>query len=178
MKLYFLLFVIGAVVGTFLDGLQTYAGLAFYTHPVFFQTAWWVPFLFGSATVVIGLVHRKGECGPNARTRFFGSVAFLTLACLITAFFKIESLHKAGLLLALYFLSWGMFDRTSRGLLLAVGLAVIGPAVESFLGQLNLYHYTHPDLFGVPCWLPFLYLHISQAAGKPFILTIEAFLRK
>jgi len=161
-KPYLILFFTGAVAGTFLDFLQTNAGHAYYTDPFLFQTAWWVPFLFGGATVGIGLTHCKLDYG---RGRFFGSLVFLILACLVTAFLKTENFQKAGLLFILYAVSWWFFSRTGWSLLLAVGTAFIGSAFESFLGYLGLYHYTHPDFFGIPLWLPFLYLHVSQAGG-------------
>lgn len=162
----FALFLVGAVVGTLLDGLQTMGGVAVYTDPFVMQTAWWVPFLFGFGTVLIGATHFKIHPIPaRKKSALWGSILFLLLVCFVTAFFKISSLQKAAILLAVYALSWGFFDSTRPSLFLAAGTAFFGCAVESGLSHAGLYRYTQPDLLKIPYWLPFLYFHVSAAGG-------------
>lgn len=166
MRPYLKLFLIGAVVGTLLDGLSTWQGIAYYPAPFLFQTAWWVPFLFGSAILLIGWSHAKlHPFTEQLRFRFFVSLLFLLGAFGTAIFFKVDSISKSIVALLLYFLSWGLADRTKFSFLLATFTALIGCATESLLGLLGLYHYTHPDFFGIPYWLFFLYLHVSAATG-------------
>ncbi len=168
MKRIFILFLTGAVVGTLLDMLQTYGGQAYYTDAFLFQTAWWVPLLFGWGVVLIGVSHVKLDYGRRTMDyglKFFVSLLFLILACLITAFGAVSNPTKAILLLVLYLCSWGFWDRRPLNLFLAMGTGLIGCSLESFLGKMGLYHYYQPDLFGVPYWLFFLYLHVSAAGG-------------
>eukprot|EP00899_Mesostigma_viride_P022298 jgi/Mesvir1/3252/Mv16391-RA.1 len=50
---------------------------------------------------------------------------------------------------------WFIFDRTKGGLLMAALTAVAGPVLEIILiNQLQLYQYTHPDILGIPTWIP------------------------
>jgi len=162
----FFLFCIGAVAGTFLDALLTSAGIAFYAKPVFFGEAWWVPFLFGFATLGIGFLHRQFLPGKEtARSHFFISFNFLILVVLLAGYLEISNFEKAILLFALYLLSWGIWDRTLLPFVFALLTAVCGSALESGLSQVGCYTYVNPDFMGIPYWLPFLYLHVSQSAG-------------
>lgn len=160
-----LLFLCGAIVGTSLDVLQSYNGVAYYTNPLIFKTAWWVPFLFGGGTVAIALSHYKIDPTVPPKTAFFGFFSFLILACSLTAFLKISSLQKGAILLALFFVAWTLWDQNFKRILLALGVAAAGCAIESSLAQLGLYFYAQPDLCEIPYWLPFLYFHVSQSAG-------------
>src|SRR5215468_976332 len=45
----------GATVGTGLDAIHVHTGTTAYARPVLFGQAWWVPLLFASAGVAIGL---------------------------------------------------------------------------------------------------------------------------
>lgn len=50
---------------------------------------------------------------------------------------------------------WATFDRTRNGLSWAALTAAVGPVVEiGLIEGLHLYHYTHPDVFGIPLWIP------------------------
>lgn len=164
MKIIFL-FLFGAFVGTLLDLLQTFNGIATYTNPLIFRTAWWVPFLFGGGAVLIGLGHSKMSPVSTTKKTFLKFLSLLILASLVTAFFKIPNTQKAAALLILFFVGWFLWDRNPKNILLALCVAVVGSAIESSLARIGLYFYTQPDMCGIPYWLPCLYFHVSQAAG-------------
>lgn len=166
MKTYFPLFLIGAIVGTLLDGLQTWGGVAYYTQPTFLGTPWWVPLLFGAGVVLIGVTHvRFHPINKDLPRAFSGSVLILIVASLITAGSGLSHLKITLILAGLYLFSWGTYDRTLKSLGLAIGTALIGPLTERGIESTGLYQYNRPDILGVPYWLPFLYLHISAAGG-------------
>lgn len=166
MKPYLQLFAIGGAAGTLLDGISTWQGIAFYSDPFLFKTAWWVPFLFGSATLLIGWSHARIHPLKERRAfRFNVGLIFLLTACGCAFLLNILSGIQAVLLAILYSLNWRITDKTIRGAGLASLTALAGCAVEVLLGKLGHYHYTRPDIFGIPYWLPFLYLHFSAAAG-------------
>jgi hypothetical protein len=51
------------------------------------------------------------------------------------------------------------FDRTWAGLAVGTATAVGGPVIELALTSLtDLYHYTSPDFYSVPSWIPWVYL--------------------
>lgn len=53
------------------------------------------------------------------------------------------------------------------GLFMAVLTAVTGPITEVFLiNKLGLYHYSHPNVWGVPTWIPWVYFCGSPAVGN------------
>ena len=55
-------------------------------------------------------------------------------------------------------LTWYLFDGTSQGLFMASLTAVAGPVAEiSLINVLHLYEYSHPDVFGIPAWIPWVY---------------------
>ena len=71
------------------------------------------------------------------------------------------------LLLATGALHWWAFDGTRQGLGMACAAAVTGPLLEVLLiNQLHLYSYAHPQLFGVPTWIPWVYFCGSAAVGN------------
>lgn len=159
-------FLLGAVIGTSLDWLLTQGGIAFYAHPFLFDTAWWVPFLFGGGVLMIGFAHAKSHRSPPPMKKsFWGSLVFLVLACLGAAFLKLANFQKGTLLFLMFLLSWQLFDRTTKSFFLGLGVALAGCFTEGMLSRMGLYSYRSADFFGLPIWLPFLYFHVSQTAG-------------
>ncbi|GAQ78429.1 hypothetical protein KFL_000130110 [Klebsormidium nitens] len=62
---------------------------------------------------------------------------------------------------------WATFDRTRSGLFWAALTATVGPLVEiGLIEGLHLYHYTHPDVFGIPLWIPWVYWCGAPAVGN------------
>ena len=165
-KSLFLLFLCGCIAGTLLDALHVAVGVAYYTHPFFMGQAWWVPLIFGAATLLIGVSHFKLHPMPESPpTAFLGSFVFFVLSYFVTATLPILSQINAFILFVFYLISWGLFDRTLVSIVLALITAIIGCTVESSLGWIGQYHYTTPDFFRVPFWLPALYLNASATGG-------------
>lgn len=64
-------------------------------------------------------------------------------------------------------LTWYLFDGTSQGLFMASLTAVAGPAAEiTLINVLHLYEYSHPDVFGIPTWIPWVYFCGAPAVGN------------
>jgi hypothetical protein len=63
-------------------------------------------------------------------------------------------------------LIWLLFDRSWQGALLGLGTGLAGSCVEITLTHFDYFHYTSPDRWGIPYWLPFLYVGASVAVGN------------
>ena len=164
------LFLLGATFGTMLDALHVHSGVERYPMPVLFGLAWWVPLLFGAAAVAIGyshpavdpLLHR--ERPPRRLSSSFAELTWLLLAYLISAS-ALESIVKAGLLFLIYFNFWLLTGGGWQSLLLSLVTAITGTLIETILVASGAFSYLHPDVFGVPYWLPFIYACASLAVG-------------
>ncbi len=167
-----LIFVTGAVIGSFFDGFHTHSATTFYHRPVLLQMAWWTLPLFGLAALGISTTHVRMDrvLGRPARplspvVTAFG-IAYFGGFYFASAFLPVSSPGKLLLLLLGWVALWLLLDRTWQGVLLAVLTAIAGCAVEMTLVQLGAFGYRHPDLGGVPYWLPALYLIASLTVGN------------
>jgi hypothetical protein len=157
-------FAAGAVVGLVFDRIHVVTGVLWYAHPVLFGQAVWVPFLFGFGGLVLVNGHRLFlRHPPPLRPSPFSLVApavGFAAAYLATGLW---SDHPVWLTAGLVLFWLGRVagrptaDRIAAGLAFAVG----GPLVEAVVSATGGFFYRHPDLFGVPIWLPALYLHVS-----------------
>src|SRR6266571_7093363 len=102
----------GAIGGTALDALHVFSGVERYDMPVLFgMLAWWVPLLFGSAAMAIGLSHPLLDpCFAQrrqARSLLHSSakLGWLVLAYGISAS-PISSLVKVGLIALVFTTFW------------------------------------------------------------------------
>jgi len=157
---------LGATLGTLLDGIHSHFGATAYTSPVLWRAAWWTPLLFAGAFAV-GLVRpalerRRG--GPRAPLPTTGALA-LGFAFFVGAYWlsvvPAAGPVVAGLLALVFAISWFLCDRTALGLGIAVAASVGGPAVEALMISQGLFVHLHTFAFGVPAWLPFLYMTAS-----------------
>lgn len=156
------LFILGATLGTLLDGIHSHFGATVYAHPGFFRMAWWTPLLFGAA-FTLGLLRPlleralgKLSPAPSMRTAVLAMASFV-LAYWMTVIqlpWPVVSL----LLVAVFVASWWWLDRTALDLGVAAVAAVGGPFVEHLLVEAGTFAHLHPVMFGVSGWLPFLYL--------------------
>ena len=143
------------------------------------ETCWWVPLAFGGAGVVVGAAHpaldRAWEGAPRPPPGW--PAVLLSIGCFVGCYelsgVLAQPAADAGgphdyaaldaplaLAAALQFVA---FERSRGGLLMMAALFLIGPPVEVFLiNSLHLYAYTHPDLYGIPTWIAWVY-----AAGGP-----------
>ena len=159
---------LGATAGVALDGIHTHFGATVYTSPVLWRMAWWTPLLFAAASCM-GLLRPlldrllgKAAPAPTMRAALVAFVLFVAAYWLTVA--PIPWPAVAAILLALFAASWWIADRTAPGLLMAAGASLFGPAVEALLISRGVFAHLHPALaFGVPHWLPFLYLCASAA---------------
>ncbi len=164
------LFLLGACAGTALDSLHVYAHVERYPMPVLLGEAWWVPLLFGLATVAIGCSHPAvdpllGHIRPPQRMlTSIGELAWLVLAYLISAS-DLASIARLGLLVIIYFNFWLLSGRKWQNLLLSLVTAITGTLIEMVLVAAGIFSYLHPDMMGVPAWLPLLYACASLAVG-------------
>lgn len=167
----FWLFLLGATVGTGLDAFHVYSEVERYPAPVLLGVAWWVPLLFGSATVAIGYSHPLVDPLLGHRQRphrlLFGAgeLAWLVLAYLVAASF-LASIVKVGLLAIIYLNFWLLAGRSWQNLLFALVTAITGTLIEMVLVAAGAFAYIHPEILGVPYWLPCIYACASLAIGN------------
>jgi hypothetical protein len=164
------LFLPGAIFGTALDAIDVYSHVERYSSPVLFGLAWWVPLLFGAATVAIGYSHPLldpliSNIRPAHRLSIsFGELTWLLLAQLVGASI-LDSIAKVGLLILVYLNFWLLAGRSWQNLLLSLVTAITGTLIEMTLVAAGAFSYVHPDIFGVPYWLPCIYACASLAVG-------------
>lgn len=169
-----LLFLLGAILGTFGDELHVLSQIDGYPNPMApipgTGQPFWVPFLFGGATVLIALSHRSRRSRyPLTFIRIVvGILAFIGLYAL-SAFIPIGFGPIKDLILALgAVLIWGLFDKTGIGLFHCAATALFGTAFEIMLTRSGVFFYSpgSDHLMGVPSWLPWLYVAASVAVGN------------
>lgn len=166
----FWLFLLGTIFGTALDAFHVFTSVEQYTRPVFLGVAWWVPLLFGFATVTIGFTHPLVDPlihnlrRPRRLSTSIAELAWLLLAYVIVAS-SISSLAKTILLSLIYFNFWLLTGRGWQNLLLSIVTAITGTLIEMTLVASGAFSYLQPDILGVPYWLPFMYACASLAIG-------------
>jgi len=158
------LFVLGATLGTGLDPIDMYSQVTHYTIP------WWLPPTFGIAAVAMGYVQPMLDpllrhVRPVRRlSTSFAELVWLVLAYLVGGS-ALASLAKVGLLLLIYLTFWWLAARSWQSLLLSAITGIAGTVVEMILVAIGLYSFVHPNIFGVPYWLPCIYAVASLALG-------------
>lgn len=167
------LFVTGAILGSVCDGFHTHSLTTFYPRPWILKMAWWVPLLFGSAGLAIGLTHpvcdrwfKRQQKLPLSWYVIISGLGLFMGLYFLSGFLNFSNSYKFFLLGILSVLFWGFFDRTWQGLALGILTALVGCTVEIMLSALGLFDYTHPDLWGIPAWLPWLYIAGSTTVGN------------
>ena len=162
----------GATIGTGLDAIHVHTGTTAYARPVLFGQAWWVPPLFASAALAIGLgrplVERMlGVHGsvPTASATA-GGMALFVLAYAASGLVGGGPTPRSILLAAMFAFAWLMWDRTGLGLVLAVLTAIVGTLVEITLVRTGTFLYREPSLAGVAVWLPWLYGCAAVGVGN------------
>lgn len=77
----------------------------------------------------------------------------------------LDSIAKAGLLILIYLNFWLLAGRSWQNLLLSLVTAITGTLIEMTLVAAGAFSYVHPDILGVPLWLPCIYACASLAVG-------------
>ena len=163
------LFLLGATLGTALDAFHVLSGVESYVAPAFLGVAWWVPLLFGGAAVAIGyshplldslLYHRRFR---SLLSSLLG-LAWLPLAYLVSASF-FDTLTKTLLIALIYCNFWLLTGGDWQNLVFSLVTAITGTLIEMILVAAGAFAYLHPDMLGVPYWLPGIYACASLAVG-------------
>lgn len=165
------LFLLGATVVTVFDGFHTHSGSTEYANPVFAMAAWWTPLLFGSAVLGLGAVYARLHPklgGPReiaSAERL--AIGFVVFGCLYFAsgYLPASNVVKLAVLVAGAAALALLLDKSSAAWILAIGAAVIGPSFEIGLTHAGGFRHMHPDLWGIPMWLPGLYLAAAFSLG-------------
>lgn len=178
LKLFFLGFVLGPI-GDYCHVLSRTNGYPQHIFRYYFLgVPFWVPFLFGTATLAIGLSHPSLDVllgAPRSRpgSESLGQVAYGMLAFLalyaVSGFLPFKTGGFNDLIMALGALVvWLSFDRTWQGLLMGVFTACLGTLAEISLVKLGAFFYLPhtANLWGVPSWLPWLYVAASVTVGN------------
>lgn len=166
------LFLAGGILGAVFDGFHTHSGTTYYPHIWIFMMAWWVPLLFGSAGVSVGLSHLHLDLHlkrkPYTGTWLQVTVGILAFGAIYFAsgFLPASNLEKFVVLGLASVGLWYVFDRTWQGFLQAIPTALVGCTIEILLIHFGKFYYNNPDFLGIPAWLPFLYLSASVSVGN------------
>ncbi len=163
----------GATIGTGLDAIHVHTGTTAYAQPVLFGQAWWVPPLFASAALAIGLgrplVERMlGVHGSRADRlgdgRGHGRSSSWPMRRAVSS--AVVRLRARSCWPRCSCSRWLLWDRTGLGLVLAVLTAIVGTLVEITLVRTGTFLYREPSLAGVAVWLPWLYGCAAVGVGN------------
>jgi hypothetical protein len=162
----------GAAICTVCDHLHATHGVLYYVKPVLWDQAWWVPLLFAGASLaaVAGatpmrrIFGARAEAAPSVRQVAGDGLAFIT-AYAYTSFAPPDRPNVTLALLGAWWLARVVRGRAPWLIAYSLVMAVAGSAFEAGWSALGFFYYRHPDLAGVPRWLPGIYLHAALAAG-------------
>lgn len=171
-----LLFVFGGVLGTIFDGFHTHSGTDAYYHPQFFMTEWWVLPQFGLAAVAIAHSHLTFDRVLQRDPQLFSWRHILAMLVLfgiqyfVSGFLKIDVASKTIVLGLFAFAIWVAFEGTLSGLVIALATAGVGCVIEILLIKFGKFYYVLSDIgtdvYGIPLWLPALYVSGSVVVGN------------
>jgi hypothetical protein len=125
----------------------------------------WSPFMGGGQTVWVLACFGLGALGIVATApkfavdrprplRFIVEIAIMTAVYAASGFFGADHPGLVTLVFAaLFVLRFAASSDRRTIALVALMLAVAGPAFESLQWQLGMFEYTKPDVIGVPWWL-------------------------
>lgn len=182
----------GAVLGPVLDNFHGQAGVLVYDAYQLrlgevFQSATWVPPLFGVAAVLIGgIALGLDEVFVDLRPNRWLPTLAATIIFAVQYWLSAE-LGRSGVGIAILWAVgggiWATFDPRPATLVTSIATALGGPAVEIILtggaGAFpepfgHLYHYTSPDFYGVESWIPAVYF----GGATPVAMLARCFLQK
>jgi hypothetical protein len=161
----------GATLGTALDAIHVHTDTTAYAEPVLYGQAWWVPPLFASAGVLIGLARPIAErlvgrpgAAPTWPAVLAGMLLFIS-AYALSGLLDAWPWACAALLTGLFVVGWRQLDGSGLGLVLAVLTALGGTLVEAALVSAGAFAYVSPSMGGVSVWLPALYCCAALGVG-------------
>jgi hypothetical protein len=162
----------GAAICTVCDHLHATHGVLWYAHPVVWDQAWWVPLLFAAAslaavagaTPIRRLFGARVEPAPTVREIAGDGIAFI-VAYAYTSYAPPDRPDVTLTLLVGWWLARVVRDRAPWLIAYSLVMGVAGSAFEATWSALGFFAYHHPDVGGVPRWLPGIYLHVALVAG-------------
>ena len=171
LRLILVAFVLGAVIGQIIDISYPIFGALDYHYPTIeipalgIEIYWVITVLYGVAGVIlwVGYILLLRWTKEIPRGGFNPKWGFMLagIACFIVQFWLGPFLSGSGVnniwifvfMISTAFLVWWAFDRTKAGLIMLFVAGSCGPLAEfTMINVLNLYHYTRPDIFGLPLW--------------------------
>ncbi|MDB4998197.1 MAG: hypothetical protein JWM74_5629 [Myxococcaceae bacterium] len=167
---------VGAVLCTVCDHLHATNGVLSYSAVFAWSQAWWVPLLFFAASLgaIVGVAAVRKLAGgkPIARpgpARLLSDVVAFVTAYAFTAYgHTLPNVVLAVLVLwwVARMLALAELDAPAARWVVVFSLvtAVVGAGFEGTWSALGFFHYHHPDMIGVPRWLPGIYLHVAPLA--------------
>ncbi len=167
-----ILALVGAAICTVCDHLHATHGVLYYVHPVVWSQAWWVPLLFAGAslaavagaTPIRRLFGARTAPAPTVREIAGDGIAFI-VAYAYTSFAPADSPNVTLALLAAWWLARVVRGRATWLVVYSLVMALAGSGFEALWSALGFFYYRHPDVAGVPRWLPGIYLHVALVAG-------------
>jgi hypothetical protein len=158
------LFAGGAVGGTLLDQIHVRWNVLSYSDPALLGQAWWVWPQYGIATTLAFFAAIPFVFSVNMDRPVIRDFLWFVIAYLVTAILQKSPLLVTLLLIIIWSARVVSSKYRVRTVTYCLALASIGTAYELALTQLGAFSYHHPNIFGLPIWLPSLYLHAGLFA--------------
>ncbi|MDP6539067.1 MAG: YiiD C-terminal domain-containing protein [Planctomycetota bacterium] len=167
---------VGGTALTLCDSVHIAYGVLEKTNASIAGQSWWTLPMFSTLSLFIVPLYRRFRCltGARALATGKGELAFSSVAFLASYACTGPLGHWDHWLAVLLTAAWlvRLLRRRVRGIIFfSLLLAVAGPAVEAAISASGAFHYTAPDLFTVPSWLPMIYLH-----GALLVADLDGFL--
>lgn len=167
-----LLFGVGGIIGATCDGFHSHADILAYPNEWFLKMAWWVPFLFGAATLTIAYSHLFYDRTVHLPRRALswgdvigGLVGFMVVYA-ASAFLPTSDIAKTFILGAAVFLMTWWWNHSWHALPPMLVTAIVGCSIEMTLSHFGHFQYLRPNVWGIPMWLPMLYAAASIGVGN------------
>lgn len=173
-KAHLTLFFIGFILGPACDLFHNVTLTSGYLHPQFLGLAFWVPLLFGSATLLIGLSHTltpllfKQKIVLKKDVPLYIPLILFAFQYALSGYVFAPLASKFLILLFVTALNIWILKSSAFDLVLAIITGISGCAVEVLLGISGHFFYfeMHRQFSGIPYWLPLLYMTASLAVGE------------
>jgi hypothetical protein len=157
-------FLLGAALGTMLDGIHVYGDVLVYSDPAFGRWAWFVPVEFGLTGAAVGLlmpsierVVAPGETPQLPIAQRAAEVLLFAGIYLATALVEPGGAVVLALALSALVVVRVLTSGVRGDWAYALTAAVLGPAAEAIISALGAFDYIEPDFVGIPIWLPALW---------------------
>jgi len=163
-------FVSGMILGQMIDFAYPLSDALRY-HRMFWkfgrlEVCWFITIQYGIAGIIIwvgyALFDRKLGQKPVGGFNPGWGITLASVAFFIAQFYiapwlsGVARIHNAWIFIftmSTTVLCWWLFDRTRAGVYMMFVAGTLGPLAEiTMINALDIYHYTRPDILGVPLW--------------------------